>query len=212
MTPERFQQIERLASLVLQKEKSEQAEFLDKACLGDPELRREVESLLASDEKAGDFLGEPAAPLVANRPMGDSSQGGSVVGAHELTARRPILEPVSTGEVGPLAEQDPECGLLLCRGCAPAFQAVLAFGDRIVASRFATPRCNHRQRHQCSDSKKAAATRFDRLAHTLPAFFLLINGLGGTAYGRPRAPAGHEMCWTNQSAEPPTTALKLPER
>ena len=41
MTPERFRQIERLATLVLQQEESERSAFLDKACSGDRALRRE---------------------------------------------------------------------------------------------------------------------------------------------------------------------------
>ena len=67
MTPERFRQIEQLATLVLQREPSEWKAFLDKACSGDRELRREVESLLSADANAGNFLAEPAAPLVAER-------------------------------------------------------------------------------------------------------------------------------------------------
>src|SRR5579862_1485264 len=49
MTPSRFQQIERLYHAARDRAASERAEFLDRACGGDAELRREVESLLAQD-------------------------------------------------------------------------------------------------------------------------------------------------------------------
>src|SRR5205814_1832110 len=68
MTPERFRQVEQLATLVLDQDQRERTEFLDRACSGDDDLRREVESLLASDAKVGNFLDEPAAQIVADRP------------------------------------------------------------------------------------------------------------------------------------------------
>src|SRR6266853_1191702 len=40
---------------------AERADYLDRACAGDGELRRRVEAVLQGYEKAGDFLGEPAA-------------------------------------------------------------------------------------------------------------------------------------------------------
>src|SRR5439155_25716082 len=81
MTPERFRQIEQLAALVLQQEESERAAFLDKACLGDRGLRQEVESLLASDQQAGNFLMEPAAQLVAERLSEDPELASKEAGA-----------------------------------------------------------------------------------------------------------------------------------
>jgi len=80
MTPERFQQINKLSSLMLEQEPSGRGAFLDKACLGDPELRREVESLIAADERAGNFLSEPAAQLVAELSDDDDSKRGSKQG------------------------------------------------------------------------------------------------------------------------------------
>ena len=47
MGRERWQEIERLYHLALEREESRRAEFLDQACGGDEALRREVESLLA---------------------------------------------------------------------------------------------------------------------------------------------------------------------
>ena len=47
MTPERWQQIERLLYAALALNVSERAAFLEQVCAGDPALQREVESLLA---------------------------------------------------------------------------------------------------------------------------------------------------------------------
>jgi serine/threonine protein kinase len=49
-------------------------EFLDRACAGDDSLRREVESLLAAHDDAGEFLSRPAAeaavPVAEGRRIG----------------------------------------------------------------------------------------------------------------------------------------------
>jgi serine/threonine protein kinase len=46
MTPDRWRQVEQLYHSVLEREPGQRGAFLDEACLGDEELRREVESLL----------------------------------------------------------------------------------------------------------------------------------------------------------------------
>jgi eukaryotic-like serine/threonine-protein kinase len=56
MTPERWQKVEELFHLSLEREASQRAAFLDEACAGDPDLRDRVESLLAYDERESDFL------------------------------------------------------------------------------------------------------------------------------------------------------------
>ena len=60
MTPERWQKVEELFHLSLEREASQRAAFLDEACAGDPDLRGKVESLLAYDEQESDFLETPA--------------------------------------------------------------------------------------------------------------------------------------------------------
>jgi eukaryotic-like serine/threonine-protein kinase len=50
---------------------AERAAFLDEACAGDPALRREVEALLQSHEKAGCFLEQPA----LGQPSGAGGEG-----------------------------------------------------------------------------------------------------------------------------------------
>ncbi|HET8781423.1 MAG TPA: protein kinase [Pyrinomonadaceae bacterium] len=52
MTPERWRQIERLLQEALEHDPGEQADFLERACAGEPSLREEVELLLASQPDA----------------------------------------------------------------------------------------------------------------------------------------------------------------
>jgi eukaryotic-like serine/threonine-protein kinase len=65
MKPERWKQIEKLYDAALELGGARRAAFLDQACAGDEELRREVASLLASDAQAGSFLAAPAAEVAA---------------------------------------------------------------------------------------------------------------------------------------------------
>jgi tetratricopeptide (TPR) repeat protein/predicted Ser/Thr protein kinase len=76
MTPERFQQIEDLYHATREKTADERAALLAKI---DPELRREVESLLAQ-RTGGEFLDRPA---IQNAPelLGDPTVTGLTVGA-----------------------------------------------------------------------------------------------------------------------------------
>ena len=60
MTPERWREIERLYYAALERDAAERAAFLNDACGGDEELRREVESLLAYHGTANDFMALPA--------------------------------------------------------------------------------------------------------------------------------------------------------
>jgi eukaryotic-like serine/threonine-protein kinase len=60
MNADRGQQIESLCHAALARDAEGRAAFLDEACAGDADLRREVESLLAGQAKAGGFLETPA--------------------------------------------------------------------------------------------------------------------------------------------------------
>src|SRR5580704_1053140 len=76
MTPERFQQIKELYHAARERTAEERAALLAQA---DPEVRREVESLLAQ-RTGGEFLGRPA---IENAPqlLEDSTLTGLAVGA-----------------------------------------------------------------------------------------------------------------------------------
>jgi serine/threonine-protein kinase len=78
MTPDRWQQIERLYHDALELAPEYRLAFLDRACAGDDDLRREVESLLASHDEAGTFIDKPPDDVVAG--MLAEEQAHSMIG------------------------------------------------------------------------------------------------------------------------------------
>lgn len=60
MTPERWQRIGEIVSAVLERDVGQRLSFLQRACEGDEQLRREVEDLLSAHENARSFLERPA--------------------------------------------------------------------------------------------------------------------------------------------------------
>jgi Tol biopolymer transport system component len=71
MTPERWEQIGRLHEAVAQLPPAERAAYLAGCCEGDEALRREVESLLAAEEAAGEFLAPGAMKDAARMLVGE---------------------------------------------------------------------------------------------------------------------------------------------
>jgi serine/threonine protein kinase len=67
MKPERWQQIDKLLEELLDLPAAQRAEFLDRACAGDAELRQEVETLLQAEQQAGEFLKQPALDVAAQQ-------------------------------------------------------------------------------------------------------------------------------------------------
>ena len=74
MKIERWQQVERLYHTALAKHPSQRSGFLLEACAGDEELRREVESLLAYEDRAEKFIESPALDVAAKMMADDQSQ------------------------------------------------------------------------------------------------------------------------------------------
>lgn len=60
MTPERWRKVEEVFESALERAPEERSAYLTAACSGDEALREQVETLIASYEKAGDFIEEPA--------------------------------------------------------------------------------------------------------------------------------------------------------
>jgi Tol biopolymer transport system component len=60
MDQERWRRVQGLFHAALEREPEERQAFLDVACSGDTDLRRQVESLLSEGEQAGSFLEKPA--------------------------------------------------------------------------------------------------------------------------------------------------------
>jgi serine/threonine protein kinase len=65
MKADRWKEIDSLFHAALEREPAERACFMTQACAGDEALRKEVESLIASHERAGGFIEAPAADLAA---------------------------------------------------------------------------------------------------------------------------------------------------
>ena len=79
MKPDRWRQVDELYAAALERKPEERAAFLDAACAGDAELRREVEEMLGSDAKAQDFIETPviglAVELMAGRAGKAAAEG-----------------------------------------------------------------------------------------------------------------------------------------
>src|SRR5262245_54407784 len=92
MTPERWQQIEKLYHAALEREDVRRGDFLDEACAGDNPLRWEVEHLIGAYEPAGNFMeGAPkevwAGSLTTDR---NGQMTGGTLGNSNLAA--PLAE------------------------------------------------------------------------------------------------------------------------
>ena len=87
MRNEEWRKVERILNGALELEPSKRREFLDAHCAGEPELLREVESLLVCELEAGDFLAAPAIAFSADffDDEGDvESRAGQLVGNYRI--------------------------------------------------------------------------------------------------------------------------------
>ena len=90
---------ERIAEIVesvLERDPSERAQFFEKACYDDVELRKEVESLLEFEEKATDFIEKPAYEIAAETIV----EPGGELKAGEKLGEYKILSLIGEGGMG----------------------------------------------------------------------------------------------------------------
>src|SRR5271169_1370511 len=85
MIPEDWQRVRSILEPALELEAAERSRFLDEVC-ADPELRRDVESLIQLHEQAGtDFLNSPKIPTIfAEEEAPFRAEEGHRVGAYEI--------------------------------------------------------------------------------------------------------------------------------
>ena len=96
MTPERWQQVKKIFNSAINYRPEERGVFLSQACSGDLNLRREVESLIASHEQSGEFIDQPAfvaaASLLAEEKV--ELRAGDTIGSYQ------VLSFLSRGGMG----------------------------------------------------------------------------------------------------------------
>jgi serine/threonine protein kinase/tetratricopeptide (TPR) repeat protein/TolB-like protein len=133
MDAERWKRVDDLLQSVLQVSPDQQKEFLRQACAGDASLEHEVQSLLSSHEKLGEFLEQPA--------MGMATQTVSHVAVSEAEDSLPgktiahykVLRRLDSGGMGTVYEaEDLRIGRhvalkLLLEGQASHGKALLRF-------------------------------------------------------------------------------------
>jgi eukaryotic-like serine/threonine-protein kinase len=96
MNAERWQQVNDLFQSAAERAPEERASFLDEGCHGDEGLRREVESLLASYERAENFIESPAFEVAPELLTND--RPGALVG--ELIGHYRIESLIGVGGMG----------------------------------------------------------------------------------------------------------------
>src|SRR5436190_18300550 len=96
MTPARLQTVEEIFHAALDQEPDRVGAFLDTACEGDEVLRRKVETLLASHQRAGGFIETPVAGI-ATRII-ENEQADLLVG--RMIGHYKISKRIGTGGMG----------------------------------------------------------------------------------------------------------------
>ena len=88
MTPERWQQIDKLCQSALELEENRRAAFLEEACAGDEELRREVESMLKFEKPGDRFIEQQALEVAAKIIAHDKPESliGQQLGSYQIVS------------------------------------------------------------------------------------------------------------------------------
>ena len=87
MTPERWQQIKAVLEEALERDPHERESYLDEACAGDSALRAEVEALIDSHARSGNFIESPAYEVLADSLTQTDLVPGTSIGPYEIIRR-----------------------------------------------------------------------------------------------------------------------------
>jgi serine/threonine-protein kinase len=105
MELDRWEQIERLYHAAIELGTDAREAFLDEACVGDEDLRREVAGLLACDVPGDSFIQSPAIEIAARAlatvPLIEASSNtmGSLIAGSQIGAYK-LIEPLGRGGMG----------------------------------------------------------------------------------------------------------------
>lgn len=109
MDSSRWKQIDELLDAAIDLSPDQRPAFLDRACAGDQELRKELERLLASDERARTFFDSPAFAATEAAPgtsrmlsllRGEPEREALLRSGHQVAGRYQILSRLGKGGMG----------------------------------------------------------------------------------------------------------------
>ena len=100
MSPERWKQVQELYHATLEHEPPRRAAFLEEACAGDNELRREVESLLDHQAEGQGFIESPALKVAAQVIAADQAQKQTVSLVGRRIGSYQVLSVLGAGGMG----------------------------------------------------------------------------------------------------------------
>lgn len=105
LDPARWRRIESILDLALDLSPMERSSLLDESCAGDPDLRAEVEAVLAADAQAGDFLATPAGDYAPDLLADSEDEGEPDLSGYQMGPYR-LLREIGGGGMGTVYEAE----------------------------------------------------------------------------------------------------------